>query len=220
MYPLSFCAPKGWQSSYYPKPETVYHHFKMDTLETAISMMKPDCYMASVDLKDAYYTVPIDLSHQKYLKFCFEGEYFQYTCLPNGLASAPRSFTKLLKPVYSALRGAGHLSSRYIDDSYLQGDTFQGCHVNVVDTTTMFMRLGFFVHPEKSVFVPSQRLTFLGFDLDSVHMTVAPTAAKIEKLFASCNSRLQKPTPTIRQVAEVIGILVSTFPGAEYGPLH
>lgn len=172
----------------------------MDTLEAAISMMKPGCYMALVDLKDAYYTVSIDLSHQKYLKFCFEGEYFQYTCLPNGLASAPRIFTKLLKPVYSALRGAGHLSSGYIDDSYLQGDTFQECHGNVVDTTTMFTRLGFFVHPEKSVFVPSQRLTFLGFDLDSVHMTVAPTAAKIEILFASCNSLLQKSTPTIRQV--------------------
>ena len=26
--------------------------------------------------------------------------------------------------------------------------------------------------------------------------------------------------PTFRQVAEVIGILVSNFPGAQYGPLH
>ena len=34
-----------------------YHHFKMDTLE-----IKPGCYMASVGLKDAYYTVPIDPS--------------------------------------------------------------------------------------------------------------------------------------------------------------
>ena len=93
-----------------------YHQFKMDTLETGISMMKAGCYIASVDLKDAYYTVPIDFSHQKYVKFCFEGEYFRYTCLPNGLASV------LLKPVYSAVRGAGNLSSRYIDDSYLQGD--------------------------------------------------------------------------------------------------
>ena len=34
-----------------------YHHFKMDNLEAAISMMKPGCFMASVDLRDAYYTV-------------------------------------------------------------------------------------------------------------------------------------------------------------------
>ena len=122
--------------------------------------------------------------------------------------------------MYSALPGAGHLSSGYIDDSYLQGVTFQECHVNVVDNRTMFMRLGFFVHPEKSVFVPSQRLTFLGFDLDSVDMTVTPTQAKIEKHFPSCNSVLQKTTPTIRQVSEVIGILVSNFAETEYGPLH
>jgi len=30
-----------------------HHHFKMDTLDTVIKMIKPGCYMASVDLKDA-----------------------------------------------------------------------------------------------------------------------------------------------------------------------
>lgn len=71
------------------------HHFKMDTLEAAISMMNPGCFMASVDLKDAYYTVPIHLLHQKYLKFWFDGIFYHYTCLPNGLANAPQIFTKL-----------------------------------------------------------------------------------------------------------------------------
>ena len=43
----------------------------MDTLESAIRIIKPDCYMASIDLKDAYYTVAIAEEHQKYLKFLF-----------------------------------------------------------------------------------------------------------------------------------------------------
>ena len=90
----------------------------------------------------------------------------------------------------------------------------------MIDTTTMFMQSGFFVHPDKSVFVPTQRLTFLGFVLDSVHMTVTPTEDKVEKILASCNLLLQNDKPNIRQVAEVIGILVSNFPGAQYSPLH
>ena len=82
----------------------------MDNLGTAISIMRPSLHMASVDLKDADYTVPV------YGSKC--------TCLPNDLTSAPRIFTKLMKPVFSTLRSAGHLSSGYIDDSYLLGDTF------------------------------------------------------------------------------------------------
>ena len=77
------------------------HHFKMESLTSAILLMTPGCYMASVDLQDAYYSVPINEKCQKYLKFSWQGELFQFTCLPNGLASAPRLFTKLLKPVYS-----------------------------------------------------------------------------------------------------------------------
>ena len=51
-----------------------YHHFKMDTLESAITIIKPDGYMASIDLEDASYTVAIAEEHQKYLKFLFDGK--------------------------------------------------------------------------------------------------------------------------------------------------
>ena len=54
-----------------------YHHFKMDTLETVTRIMKPGCFIASVDLKDAYYTVPIHSDHQKYLEFMFNGTLYQ-----------------------------------------------------------------------------------------------------------------------------------------------
>ncbi|CAB3997611.1 Enzymatic poly, partial [Paramuricea clavata] len=104
-----------------------YHHFKMETLIDAIRLMTPNCFMASVDLKDAYYSVPIAKPHQKYLKFAWEGSLYAFTCFPNGLASCPRKFTKLLKPVYAVLRKLGHISSPYIDDSYLQGDDYESC---------------------------------------------------------------------------------------------
>lgn len=46
-----------------------YEHLKMDTLWMVIRMMKPKCYMASIDIKDAYYSVPIAETDKKYLKF-------------------------------------------------------------------------------------------------------------------------------------------------------
>ena len=138
-----------------------YYHFKMDTLASAINLMKPHCFMASLDLKDAYYSVPVSASDQKYLKFTWDGQLFHFVCFPNGLACCPRLFTKLLKPVYARLRQQGHESSGYIDDSYLQGDDFPDCVANVKATVCLFDSFGFITHPDKSVLIPTQRLTYL-----------------------------------------------------------
>ena len=75
-----------------------YRKFKMDTLESAIKLMKPGCFMTSIDLRDAYYSVPITPEHRKYLKFMWRGVLYQFTSLPMGLTSSPRLFTKILKP--------------------------------------------------------------------------------------------------------------------------
>ena len=192
----------------------------MDTLEKAIRMMKPGCFMASIDLEDAYYTVPVHPSHQKYLKFIFNGTRYQYTCLPNGLSSAPRIFTKLMKPAYALLHSQGYLSLGYIDDSYLQGDTYEECSQNITATGTLFGKLGFYLHPIKSVVNPTQTLVFLGFLLNSQEITVSPTEQKITKPVEACIKLKAKNKPLISEVAKVIGILVSNFPGVQYGPLH
>ena len=44
-----------------------YHHFKMDILCTALKLIRPGCFMASVDLKDAYYSIPIAEEDRKFL---------------------------------------------------------------------------------------------------------------------------------------------------------
>ena len=107
-----------------------YQQFKMESSKAFL--MKKNCYMASIDLTDAYYTVPVAVEHRKYLRFFWRNRLFQYTCLPNGLAPAPRYFTKLLKPVYSTLRSQGYLNVGYIDDSYLQGDSKTECRSNIL----------------------------------------------------------------------------------------
>ena len=46
-----------------------YEHFKMESVQSVLNIIRPNCWMASVDLKDAFYTVPIQPGHQKFLKF-------------------------------------------------------------------------------------------------------------------------------------------------------
>lgn len=197
-----------------------YQHFKMESLLHAISMMSPSCWMASVDLADAYYSVPIALEHQKYLKFCFNGKFYQFTCFPNGLGCAPLFYTKMLKPVYASLRLKSHESVIFIDDSFLKAQTTGQCMSNVVSTVTLLQHLGFVIHPEKSVLFPTQEICFLGFILNSITMTVRLTDTKIVHISDMCKQLLYCTNPVIRFVCEVIGLLVSALPGVMYGKLY
>ena len=44
----------------------------------------------------------------------------------------------------------------HIDDSLLLGYNYSACAKNIRDTVDTFIKLGFVIHPEKSVLVPSQ----------------------------------------------------------------
>jgi len=55
--------------------------------------------MTSIDLKVAYFSVPMHESSQRFLRFIWGSKHYTFQGLPFGLSSAPRIFTKLLKPV-------------------------------------------------------------------------------------------------------------------------
>ena len=75
----------------------------MDNYLSALELVTQECWMASLDLKDAYY---------KY---------------PNDLFSCPRKFTKLLKPVLCVLRTKGHIIIIFIDNLLLIATSYEKC---------------------------------------------------------------------------------------------
>ena len=176
--------------------------------------------MASIDLKDAYYSIPVANGDRKYLMFEWQGSYYQFTCLPNGLSCASRLFTKILKPVYAHLRMQGHTCMEHIDDSLLIAPNYEDCMCNINATVELFTKLGFVVHPDKSVFTPTQVIEFLGFILNSLTMLVTLSPTKAAKVHDACQSLLNSKHVTIRDVAHVIGLLVSSFPAVQYGELY
>lgn len=113
-----------------------YLHFKMDTFKSALKLVSQNCWFASVDLKDAYYSVPIHEDHRKFLRFEWNSVCYEFLCLPMGLSCSPRVFTKLLKPIFALLHQYGFASLIYIDDAFLQGDTYEQCEQNVNKTVS------------------------------------------------------------------------------------
>ena len=66
----------------------------------------------------------------------------------------------------------------------------------------------------------TQILVFLGFLLNLITMTVFLTPEKARKLKAAVNRLLLRQRPCIREVAQVVGLIISSFAGVMYGLLH
>ena len=71
--------------------------------------------------------------------------------------------------------------------------------------------LGFIINKEKSVLIPSQKIVFLGFVIDSMAMTVSLPEEKLNKLKEQTLSLWERPQCSIRELAHVVGLIVSSF---------
>ena len=70
-----------------------YHPLKMETFVEALELVAQNCQMASIDMKEAYYSVLIHSEFRKYLRFEWRNSLLQFTALPNGLANGPRKYS-------------------------------------------------------------------------------------------------------------------------------
>ena len=77
-----------------------------------------------------------------------------------------------------------------------------------------------FLNAVFTLIIPTQELEFLGFLLNSNSMTIRLPPRKAITVKQACENLLNQSNPTIREVARVIGLLVSSLPGLQFGELH
>lgn len=183
----------------------IFRHFKMENINTLRHLIVKGDWMANLDLKDAYLTVPVYEDHQKYLQFLWEGKIYQFVCLPFGLASAPWAFTKLLKPVVAFLRSLVCRLVIYLDDLIL----LDQCRINLVQTLLFVKRLlrvlGFVIKDLKSSQSPLQIMEYLGLLVDSVDLKIFLPEKKMETIRMKCSDALARPCLPLRDLASLLG---------------
>ena len=74
-------------------------HFKMEGIHTLKNLLQPGDWLVKVDLKDAYFSVPIHPDHRRFLCFPLGDRVYQFTCLLSALlqhhGSLPRPSGRL-----------------------------------------------------------------------------------------------------------------------------
>ena len=182
----------------------------METLKDVKNILKENDFMVKIDLKDAYFSVPINKESRKYVRFEWEGNLYEFQCLMFGLVPAPRIFSKLLKVPMSLLRRINVTLIIYTDDILIIAHTCQEAYLAQDSTIFLLQNLGFTINFKKSELTPSQKMEYLGVVIDSNSMTLSIPEARARKIKEECFTLFKTKNVTVREVSRVIGKLMST----------
>lgn len=95
------------------KPKT----FIYEDINTVIKVIEPKDNLVTIDLKSAFYHIPILKEHSTYLGFEWQGAFYKFVVLPFGACFSPYFCCKLIRPVIQYLRQENNLRIvSYVDD--------------------------------------------------------------------------------------------------------
>lgn len=196
------------------------YKFRMLTHSALVRLVRPGDWFTSIDLKDAYFHVPIYPPHRKYLRFLFRGVTYEYTVLPFGLSLSPRVFVKCVEAALAPLREQGIRLATYLDDWLLLARSQQEAAAQTEIVLAHLHDLGFVVNSDKSVLQPSQSVAFLGLTLDSVGYTARLSAERVRAFTATLNRFVPGKRVSFGLCLRLLGLMASVILVVKLGRLY
>ena len=162
--------------------------FKMETVASVLLSVREGDFLVSLDLKDAYFQIPIHPSSRKLLRFMSEGTVYQFGTLCFRLSTAPQVFTR----VFAAMSAWAHSHwirlLRYLDDWLVLSSLEREARQAIQSLLSLCSTLGIVISEKKSDLVPSQIAKYLGMTIDTEAGKDFPSLAQVEKFLTVAES--------------------------------
>jgi hypothetical protein len=166
-----------------------YEYFSYSSVNDAADLSFPGCWYGKLDLSNCFLSFPLNPSAYPHFIFCFEEQLYQFVRMPFGLSSAPRICTLLLSVVHHRITQQVLTALvRYLDDLLFICSSQSSLRQALMLAQQIISDFGLVVNQEKTE-GPSQCLSFLGVQLDSVHQPCLALHSEC-KSCCSCFSQL------------------------------
>ena len=182
------------------------------TLQDATKQIKKDYFLAKVDLRHAYRSVPVHPSNFPALglKWRFSGDsHYTYLFdrrLPFGAKSSPGIFHRLTQSIRRMMLKRGFVVVVYLDDFLIIAESELQCQQGFDTLCELLLCLGFQLSPSKLV-RPTQKLVFLGIEIDTRKLSLALPLDKLDDLKALIASYIPKSRASKRELQALAGKL-------------
>ncbi len=147
-----------------------------------LQAINPQQWFTTIDLKDAFFHVPIAPQHRPFLRFAFQGRVYQFCLLPFGLSLSPQVFTRCMSVALYPIQAQGVHLLPYLDDWLLCAPSRE----QAIEQTSLLIshvtQLGLKVNFSKSQLVPCQSVKCIGILLDSKLMKASPSPQRVDNI--------------------------------------
>ena len=158
--------------------------FKMLTNKALLRSLRRGDWYTTLDLRDAYFHIPIYPPHRKFLRFGFKGQVYEYLVLPFGLSLSPRTFVKCTQAAVAPLRQQGIWIAMYIDDWLICADSEVTSRLHTQAVVDRLTSLGFTINYPKSHLTPTQSVDYIGLTLNASSFVAKLSQERAESLRA------------------------------------
>ena len=214
------------RSSRFVKPGALIRIWGPRTLGLLLvtnAMHKGD-WAVRIDMKDAYFHIPIHVRSRRLLRFAVATNdglrVFQFRALPFGLTSAPRVFTKVILPVghHAYLHAVCLL--QYLDDWLLRSPNKLLLAQQTSWLLDIIRRVGLVLNVPKSQLVPTQRLIHIGVEYHLDLGLMFPPMNRVQKFEDRIATLLSVSVTTAYFLLSLLGLLSSATDAIPLGRLH
>ena len=193
----------------FTNPYVIVDKIKFEDLKSASQFFTKGCMLNKFDLKSGYHHIEMHNSYKTFLGFqwCYKGKnrFFVFNVLPFGLNVAGVIFTKVLKTLLKKWRSQGFKAVLYLDDGIIISDSQEAAFENIITVRKDLKDAGFIVNEQKSQWLPSKSLIWLGFVLDSERNVISIPQHKVIAIIDIINYILNNCFISAKQLASIVG---------------
>ncbi len=186
---------------------------KYETLDSIRDLLPRGGFLGKFDMKSGYHHVEIRTSDQTYLGFAWDlgsgRQFFVFTVLPFGLASAPFLFTKLFRPLVRYWRSLGFIVALYLDDGLFAAATLEKCKQVSQVIRSDLSEAGVITGAVKTVWEPVPSIDWLGLLVDLGLYQLSVSQKRIASTIDTIRQLQISGKPTVRQRLQLTGKLIS-----------